>query len=176
MDERVTIRDGRIEDAPKLIAMLQELSEEPGIGIPLGPGEFQNTVEQEEEWIQGHLDADNSLLIVAVVTETDGKEEIGGLLDCTGGRRRAAVHETIVGITVKKCWRDRGVGTALMERALEWARQSGVVKRVQLEVFANNERAIHVYEKVGFVIEGVRKRAFWKEGEWLDSVVMAVLL
>jgi len=176
MDERVRIREGRVEDAAKLIAMMQELSEEQGIGIPLGPGEFQNTLEQEEEWIRDHLEADNSLLIVAVVTGEGGEEEIVGMLDCRGGKRRAAAHETILGITVKKEWRDKGVGTALMNGAMEWARGNEVVKRVQLEVFPNNTRAIHVYEKLGFETEGVRRKAFWKEGEWLDSVVMAVLL
>jgi len=176
MEEGVVIREGRVEDAAEMIAMMQELCEEPGIGIPLGPGEFQNTVEEEKEWIRWRLDTENCLLLVAVATQDDGEEEIVGMLDCTGGKRRAALHETVLGIVVKKVWRDRGVGTALMERALAWARESGVVKRVQLEVFTNNERAIHVYEKVGFVTEGVRRRALWKDREWVDSVVMGALL
>jgi RimJ/RimL family protein N-acetyltransferase len=170
--DQVLIREGRVEDARELIAMMQEMTQEQGVGIPLEPGEFQNTVEQEEAWIRARLEADNSTILVAVTGEGG---EIVGLLDCTGGERRAARHQTILGISVKREWRGKGVGTKLMERAMEWARGSGVVKRVQLEVFATNEGAMRLYEKLGFEKEGVRRRAFWREGKWVDSVVMAVL-
>jgi RimJ/RimL family protein N-acetyltransferase len=174
MEDGVVIREGRVEDAAGIIAFIQEVSMEPGLGVVMEPGEFQNTVEQEEEWIRRLLGEENSVMLVAVTRGGEG--EIVGVLDCRGGQRRAMRHETTLGMSVKKEWRDRGVGTMLMERALEWARGSGTVKRVQLEVFTTNARAIHLYEKMGFVVEGVRKRAFRKEGKWIDSIVMAVLV
>jgi RimJ/RimL family protein N-acetyltransferase len=173
MRDEVLIREGRVEDARELIAMMQEMTQERGVGIPLEPGEFQNTVEQEEAWIRARLESDNSLILVAVTKEGG---EIVGLLDCTGGERRAMRHQTVLGISVKKEWRGKGVGRKLMERAMEWARENETVKRVQLEVFATNEGAIHLYEKMGFEKEGVRRKAFWREGEWMDSIVMAKLL
>jgi len=54
------------------------------------------------------------------------------------------------------------------DAAIDLARGSGVVKRVQLEVPAENEVAGKLYERLGFVAEGVRKRAFWKPGDgWI---------
>jgi RimJ/RimL family protein N-acetyltransferase len=172
MEDEVVIREGRVEDAGAIIGHLQEVSMEPGVGIVTEPGEFQNTMEQEEEWIRRHLEEENSVILVAV---TRGGQLVG-LLDCRGGQRRAMRHETTLGMSVKKEWRDRGVGTMLMARALEWARGSGRVKRMQLEVFTTNEQAIHLYEKMGFEAEGVRRKAFLKEGQWVDSMVMAVLV
>src|SRR6266496_425322 len=121
MDE-VMVRDARIEDARAIIEHMQKVSMEPGVGILTEPGEFQNTVEQEEEWIRRHLEEDNSVILVAVTRgEEEGEEgEIVGLLDCTGGQRRAMRHATTLGMSVKKEWRDKGVGTMLMAKALEW--------------------------------------------------------
>lgn len=47
--------------------------------------------------------------------------------------------------------------------------------RIQLEAYGHNRRAVHVYEKVGFVLEGVRREAAWRDGVWVDEVVMALL-
>lgn len=177
VDNDVVIREGRVEDAAAIIPFMQTLSMEPGIGIGFTAGEFKGTVEEEEAWIRARLEDDNSLIMVAIAPGEGGAEgELVALMDCTGGKRVGNRHETTLGISIKKEWRDKGIGTRLMEAALEWARGSGIVKRVQLEVFSNNERAIHLYEKVGFVREGVRRRAFRKEGKWLNSVVMAVVL
>ncbi|MBE0610648.1 MAG: GNAT family N-acetyltransferase, partial [Dehalococcoidia bacterium] len=47
--------------------------------------------------------------------------------------------------------------------------------RIQLEVYANNARARHVYEKVGFVLEGCRRQALYKFGRYHDVLVMSLL-
>ena|SRR5438874_5432280 len=171
MDARgVTIREAKPEDAAKIIAFIQRMTEEPGIGVVTSPGEFNLTVEQEEQFITAHAEADNSILLVG-----DAGGEIVAVANCTGGQRKANRHNCVLGISVRKEWRDRGLGTAVMRRLLDWARQSGVVTRVELEVFPHNDRAIHVYEKLGFQHEGCRRNAFIKEGRYVDSLVMAVL-
>lgn len=47
--------------------------------------------------------------------------------------------------------------------------------RIQLEVYGHNHWARRVYEKVGFVVEGVRREARLRDGEWVDEVLMAIL-
>ena len=49
------------------------------------------------------------------------------------------------------------------------------VHRIELEVFAFNPRAIAVYEKLGFVHEGVRRHALLWDGEWIDALVMSIV-
>ncbi len=65
----VNIREAQVSDAARIIAYLQELAEEPEINIPAAPGEFNMTVEEEEAFIAGHAEADNSILLVAEVGE-----------------------------------------------------------------------------------------------------------
>jgi putative acetyltransferase len=81
-----------------------------------------------------------------------------------------------MGVSVRKEWRNQGVGTALIKHGLDWARSVRLIKRIQLEVFTDNERAIHIYKKLGFEVEGQRRRAFLRNGIFIDSFLMALLL
>jgi RimJ/RimL family protein N-acetyltransferase len=71
--------------------------------------------------------------------------------------------------------RDRGLGTEATRLVLEHAFEALGLHRVSLEVFDFNPRGRRAYAKVGFVQEGVRRDALRFDGEWVDSVVMAVL-
>jgi RimJ/RimL family protein N-acetyltransferase len=77
---------------------------------------------------------------------------------------------------VAREWRGQGIGRRLLERAIEWARGSGVVTRIELHVFTRNEGAIRLYERCGFAVEGTRRRSVRRDGEYLDDLVMALLL
>jgi putative acetyltransferase len=79
-------------------------------------------------------------------------------------------------ISVAQEWRDKGIGSALIARSIEWARSTAVVKRLELHVFAENERAIRVYQKHGFEVEGRMRRGIFREGRYHDELVMGLLL
>ena len=81
-----------------------------------------------------------------------------------------------VGMAVARDWRGRGVGTALLQTAIGWARDQGSHK-VCLSVFAHNDAAIALYRKLGFVEEGRRVKQYRRQsGELWDSVEMGLLL
>lgn len=81
-----------------------------------------------------------------------------------------------IGMAVARPWRGRGVGSALMETAIEWAREQGLHK-LTLSVFAHNTAAIALYHKVGFVEEGLRNKQYRRSsGELWDSIEMGLLL
>lgn len=108
---------------------------------------------------------------LALVAEASG-EVVGNVLV---SRERSSISEHIgtLSICVAHEWRDVGTGTALMRAALDWARDEGLAK-VALGVFPDNERAIAVYEHVGFVREGLRRRQYRGEGGvFRDEVLMA---
>ena len=63
-----------------------------------------------------------------------------------------------------------------MEAALRWARAGGILKRIELKVYARNTAAIHLYQKYGFEIEGTRRRAIFQGGQYLDDLIMSLLL
>jgi RimJ/RimL family protein N-acetyltransferase len=77
---------------------------------------------------------------------------------------------------VDRDWRGRGVGSALMRAAIDWARGQGLHK-LCLDVFAHNEAAIALYRKSGFVEEGRLTRQYRRaSGELWDAIVMGLLL
>jgi RimJ/RimL family protein N-acetyltransferase len=81
-----------------------------------------------------------------------------------------------LGMMVAAGWRGRGVGTALVAAAIEWARERGLHK-LTLSVFPQNEAAIALYRKFGFVEEGRRVKHMRRaNGELWDLVDMGLLL
>lgn len=83
-------------------------------------------------------------------------------------------HGGVLGIGLLPGWRAQGVGAALLARTLEAAEAAGMT-RVELEVFASNIRAIRLFERAGFVREGVKRQARLLDGRADDVVCMARL-
>ena len=84
-------------------------------------------------------------------------------------RRR---HAGGLGIMVRTDWQGRGVGTALMKAALELEDNWLMLRRVELEVYADNEGAIRLYQRLGFETEGRKREAAVKDGAYTDLLVM----
>jgi RimJ/RimL family protein N-acetyltransferase len=82
-------------------------------------------------------------------------------------------HVAELGLMVDSNQRRRGIGTALMKEALNWARDAGVTK-VELHVFPHNEPAIALYRKLGFREEGHRRRHYRIRGGYVDAILMAI--
>jgi RimJ/RimL family protein N-acetyltransferase len=167
----VLIREAQPEDAAAGIAHFRRIFSEPGINLITEADEFLPTVEMESRIIRDMIRADNSIFLVA---EIDG--QIVGILTLEGGKRRNVRHAAVLGITVAREWRGIGIGRRLMEYAIRWARESGILTRIELHVFARNEGAIRLYQACGFEIEGVRQRAVRRDGEDIDDLVMGLLL
>jgi ribosomal protein S18 acetylase RimI-like enzyme len=81
-----------------------------------------------------------------------------------------------IGMAIAREWRGRGVGSALMEAAIAWARERGLHK-LSLGVFAHNAAGLALYRKYGFVEEGRRVKHYRRQsGELWDSIEMGLLL
>ncbi len=87
-------------------------------------------------------------------------------------RRR---HMGTIGMAVHDEWQGKGVGTRLMQAALELADRWLNLRRVQLEVFTDNQPAIRLYQKAGFEIEGTLRDFAFRDGEFVDVYVMGRL-
>jgi RimJ/RimL family protein N-acetyltransferase len=71
--------------------------------------------------------------------------------------------------------RGRGLGTEALRLILGHGFEQLGLHRIELVTYGHNLRARHVYEKVGFTVEGVRREAALRDGEWADEVIMAML-
>ena len=81
----------------------------------------------------------------------------------------------MVGIVIRKDFRELGIGTAMMRVLIEQAKEMGL-RVLTLTAFASNKRAIHVYEKVGFLQTGLIPKKLLKQGKYIDEVIMTKLL
>jgi hypothetical protein len=68
----------------------------------------------------------------------------------------------------------QGIGTRLMKAAIDWAQDKRIV-RLELEVYAENAAAIHLYEKFGFEVEGRKRRYAYQRDRYYDSLIMSRL-
>lgn len=81
-----------------------------------------------------------------------------------------------MGLNVKKGFRGRGIGSILLIHVMEWAKENLIIEKIELEVLANKKQAIRMYEKIGFLKEGVKKSAEKKDTGYIDLVIMGILL
>ncbi|HET6744611.1 MAG TPA: GNAT family protein [Candidatus Limnocylindria bacterium] len=108
---------------------------------------------------------------LALVAEADG-EAIGNVL-ISIERNVVSSHVGTLSIVVAEGWRDVGIGSAMVRAAQDWSAANGL-RKVALAVFPDNERAIAVYERAGFVREGLRRKQYRGEGgELRDELLMA---
>jgi putative acetyltransferase len=87
-------------------------------------------------------------------------------------RRR---HVGQIGMAVHDDWQGRGVGSALMQAAVELADGWVNLRRLELEVYVDNELGVRLYKRFGFVIEGTLRQYAYRDGRYVDAHMMARL-
>jgi L-phenylalanine/L-methionine N-acetyltransferase len=87
-------------------------------------------------------------------------------------RRR---HVGQIGMAVRDDWQGKGAGSALMQAAVDFADKWLNLSRLELEVYTDNEPAIRLYKKSGFVIEGTLRQFGYRDGQYVDVYAMARL-
>ncbi len=106
-----------------------------------------------------------------LVAEIDGR-----VVACAGlhvSPRSRLRHTAAFGIMVHADFQGQGIGTALMKKLLDIADNGLMLKRVELNVFVENQRAVELYQRMGFVIEGTKKYAAVRSGVHADEYFMA---
>ncbi|WP_073023977.1 GNAT family N-acetyltransferase [Lutispora thermophila] len=142
------------------------------------PGVFENTLglpserlNRAEDFI-ANLDR-NTHQFVAIVKDDSGEEKVIGAAGLTVSASPRMRHSGSIGISVHKDYQNQGVGSALMRTLLDIADNWLMLVRVELCVYADNTRAIHLYEKLGFKKEGIKRKAAIRNGEYVDEIMMA---
>jgi putative acetyltransferase len=82
-------------------------------------------------------------------------------------------HVGSIGMAVRDDWQGKGVGTALMEAALDLADNWLNLTRIELRVYVDNSAAVALYKNFGFEIEGTHRRLAFRNGEYVDAYSMA---
>ena len=102
------------------------------------------------------------------------KDEIVGQLSLfTFPNNPRRHHVGQIGMAVRDDWQGKGAGTALMQAAVDLADKWLNLTRLELEVYTDNEPAIRLYKKFGFVVEGTLRQFAYRDGQFVDVHTMA---
>ena len=135
-------------------------------------GTLQLPYASREEWRKRLAEtADGRYNLVAVV----GEKIIGHLGLDTFPNKPRRKHVGTFGISVHDDYQGQGVGGALMQACLDLADNWLNLERLELEVYADNDAAIHLYERFGFEREGLMRKHAFRDGAYVDSIVMGRL-
>ncbi|MGE5073951.1 MAG: GNAT family N-acetyltransferase [Anaerolineae bacterium] len=101
-----------------------------------------------------------------------GNDVVGelGLITFPNAPRRR--HAARIGMAVRDDWQGKGAGTALMQATVDFAENWLNIMRLELEVFTDNEPAIRLYKRFGFVIEGTMPCFGFRDGKYVDVYAM----
>jgi len=168
--ERITIVPAGAEHAPGYAALMEQLEREDSFGLVSAPGDKSHQPDAIAERFVKAAASTHSLQLVAL----NGTGELVGEAMARGDHRPRIAHRADVSINLAAPYRGRGLGGAMMRILVDWAAAHPVLERLSLAVFAVNHPARRLYESLGFVIEGVRKREIrLGPGEYSDDLIMA---
>ncbi|WP_026868590.1 GNAT family N-acetyltransferase [Inquilinus limosus] len=157
-----TLRASRATDAPGIAELHNQPRFRWGTLRPPFP-----TMETVQKWL-----ADRSPDDVHIVAEAEGR--IIGDAGLHRGKGRRA-HSAAIGMGVHDDFAGRGVGSALMAALIDTADNWLDLKRLELTVWTDNEPALALYRKFGFVEEGRLRAYAYRDGAYVDALAMARL-
>jgi RimJ/RimL family protein N-acetyltransferase len=165
---QLTLQHAQPNDAEPLLAFIEQVASESD-NITFGPGEFGLSVEEEGAFLQRILETSNAVYIVAKVAD-----EVAGTLAFNAGKRPRIQHTGEFGIVVLRKYWSSGIGGHMLACLIDWARQSNIIRKINLHVRVDNPTAIRLYEKYGFVREGRISREFYVHGQFVDVYTMGL--
>lgn len=158
----ITVRQIELKDAKGFYKALSSVAAEKKYILTLEPPSFEST----QTFIRSNIENNHAQYVA------ESNETIVGWADIIPFTRQSMTHVGSLGIGVISEFRGQGIGRRLLEITIEHAWQQGL-KRLELEVFSDNEIAMNLYKKYGYQVEGIKRYARCLNGDYQDIVVMA---
>ena len=156
------IRKAELRDAASIVKAEQEIAQEPGFFC-------SQPSELSKENVKNTIEASNGIYFVAECNECIAGHAFLEILPL-----QSLKHIGQLNIAVHKGFQNRGIGTQLMDRIIEWAKESESIEKIELNVRASNSPAVALYEKMGFLEEGCLKRRVKTKNGYIDDILMAL--
>ena len=166
--KKLTIRQAKIEDADIVFKYINKICSETEY-LTFGSGDIALTVEMQKSIIEKSYNSPSHLLLIGVV----GNRVVANIRFTPGIRPRTC-HAGEFGISVlKQYWRYE-IGSWLMQAFIQWAKDSNIIKKINLIVRKDNKKAISLYKKFGFTVEGTITREFYINNRFYDAFFMGL--
>lgn len=168
--EKITIRDAKQEDTSLIVEFYNVVGGETDY-LSFGQDEYPQTAEGLAQSIEDMKQSKGTCMLLML----DGEEIVGiGTIDSSSKRR--FLHVGTLGIVIRQSHAGKGLGRLLMNALIDWAKENGQTEKITLITRADNERAVALYEKLGFKQEGVFHKDSFDGERYYDSLSMALFL
>ena len=126
---------------------------------------------EKQSWFH-NLQKEREICIVAIHPTIKSPYNILGQCEISNLEWDAATHVGSLGIIVQKNFRDLGIGFNLIDKAIRESKRLYNKEKIILSSFSDNERALNLYDKIGFKTIGIRKKQFYMDSNYYDEVMM----
>ncbi len=162
----IIIREAVASDAAAAVCYFQRVSCESDF-LDFTADEFTITEAEESLFFEACLVSDHQLYLLALL-----EGDIMGAMHFRAGTRERSRHVGEISMSVsKKLW-GHGVGSMLLDCLLNWVEKKQFIKKISLAVRADNERALRLYQRKGFIVEGILLRERCINLKYYDVVCM----
>ncbi|MTI66551.1 MAG: GNAT family N-acetyltransferase [Firmicutes bacterium] len=170
---RCKLRDGNIlvlreveaKDAESIIEYVNKVAGETD-NLTFGENQFNITLKEERKILIESKKSENSFFLLAIIND-----RIVGMLTFRGGKRPRTKHVGEFGVSVLKEFWNLGIGKKMIINLIKWAKDNKI-KKINLRVRSDNEKAIKLYKNLGFLKEGVITKELFINGKFYDAVAM----
>lgn len=161
----IIVRPAEASDRSSIVSNINAIAAEE---VYLQTGHFASSPAWEAAFHNSCDPAEGRLLVVAV----NSWQLVGHLRLFPGSYGAKDRHVASVGLAVLAAYRGMGIGAALLQTALAWAPQAAFEK-MEANVVSSNERSLRLFSRLGFGVEGIKRRQLRVGGQFVDEIIMA---
>ncbi len=167
--KNLIITKAHVADAPLVLDFLNRIGGETD-HLTFGLNEFSVSLDDQIELIDKNITEDFQLMLIGKIND-----EIVSQLFLSRSSNQRLLHIGEIGLSVSKKYWGLSIGSHMLAWAISWAKHKNLVK-LHLQVRVDNKSAVKLYEKFGFLVEGMLKKSIKIQDHFYDEYVMGLLL
>lgn len=168
--KKITLREPDKSDSKEIIDFYNMVGGETSY-LSFERGEYQLSEEEQINSINSINKSNNSTMILAI-----RHSKIVGIGTISSNPKIKERHVGELGILIKEEFCNLGLGRIMMEYLIDWCKYNNITRKIRLSVREDNLRAINLYKKCGFEVEGTLKNEIYIDGEFFNIVIMGLIL
>lgn len=162
----LSLREAYASDAAQALRYVHQISGESDF-LTFGPGEFTLTETEEAQYLEACLTQPHLLYLLAFI-----EDKLVGSINLVSKTRPRVQHVGDIGMSVLAEHHGQGIGSALLDACFDWALQGGILRKINLQVRADNTPAIGLYERKGFKHVGRLRQEMYIHEHYYDVLCM----
>lgn len=166
--QEVSIREAVKEDAKSIIDFYNFVGGETDF-LSFGKNEFVKNISDYECFLDNTRNEQNSIILLAEV-----KNAIIGIASINSSPKARYKHVGEFGIVIEQRYWGLGLGRKIVENIINWAKSNGITRKINLVTNENNYKAIDLYKKMGFEVEGILKNNININGVYGNTIMMGL--